>query len=397
MRNATDEERKPMKKICVLGVAVSLALASVVIPTLAAETRVIAQKKPDLSLRYEVEHALDKGLNWLIEKQNPDGSWSQAEYPALTALVLKAFMGEPSGKYLATKPEFVERGYRYLLGNVQADGGIYSKAVDQPLESYNTAIGMMALLLAREPAFEPTIKRARNYLVSLQNDGGIGYNKSGHSDMSNTVIALEALYYSKYLEADGSRGDLEPARKLDWAAALRFISRSQNLPGSNPEKWASDDPANRGGFVYFPGDSKAGEEKLADGRTALRSYGSMSYAGLLSYVYADLAKDDPRVTAVYDWLRKNYTLSENPGMGAQGLFYYYHTMAKALSAYGVERIALDDGREVDWRKELALKLLSLQNGEEGFWINENGRWWERDPVLVTAYALVSLEILHRGI
>jgi len=71
--------------------------------------------------------------------------------------------------------------------------------------------------------------------------------------------------------------------------------------------------------------------KLPSGRTALRSHASISYAGLLSYIYADIDRSDPRVKAVYDWLLKNFTLDENPGMGAQGLYYSYHTMAKLLA------------------------------------------------------------------
>ena len=56
----------------------------------------------------------------------------------------------------------------------------------------------------------------------------------------------------------------------------------------------SDDPENKGGMIYFPGKSMAGRAKGSEsGRTALRSYGSISYAGMLSYAYADLANDDP--------------------------------------------------------------------------------------------------------
>jgi squalene-hopene/tetraprenyl-beta-curcumene cyclase len=87
----------------------------------------------------------------------------------------------------------------------------------------------------------------------------------------------------------------------------------------------------------------AGEMNLAGGRIALRSYGTMTYAGLLSYLYADLKRDDPRVTAAHDWLRRNFTLTENPGMGPEWLFYYYHLMAKALSALDVTELALADG------------------------------------------------------
>ena len=100
--------------------------------------------------------------------------------------------------------------------------------------------------------------------------------------------------------------------------------------------------------------------------------------------------------AVFDWLQRNYTLDENPGMGKDGLFYYYHTMAKALSIYGQDTVALQKGQSINWRLELAKKLINLQQGD-GSWVNESGRWWEKDPVLVTAYAVIALEILNKGL
>ena len=160
--------------------------------------------------------------------------------------------------------------------------------------------------------------------------------------------------------------------------------------------WASDDPKNKGGFIYAPGESKAGEDKLPDGRTALRSYGSISYAGLLSFIYAKLSATDPRVAAVKEWLGKNYTLSENPGMGAQGLYYYYQTMSKALSAANINLLELEDGTEADWRKDLGEKLLATQR-EDGSWVNDNGRWMESNPVLVTAYTVLSLAQVYDSI
>jgi squalene-hopene/tetraprenyl-beta-curcumene cyclase len=123
----------------------------------------------------------------------------------------------------------------------------------------------------------------------------------------------------------------------------------------------------------------------------------MGYSGLLSYIYADLQKDDPRVTAVYDWIGHNYTLDENAALGPEGLFYYYHTMSKSLSTYGSDTLKLANGKSVNWRHDLALKLIDLQ-ASEGSWINtKSGRWWEKDPVLVTSYAVRALEMLHAGV
>ena len=64
---------------------------------------------------------------------------------------------------------------------------------------------------------------------------------------------------------------------------------------------------------------------------------------------------------------------------------------------GVDRIPLKDGKQLDWRVELARKLVATQKVEaksgRGYWVNENGRYWENDPVLVTAYTLLALELL----
>ena len=68
-------------------------------------------------------------------------------------------------------------------------------------------------------------------------------------------------------------------------------------------------------------------------------------------------------------------------------------MSKALSRSGIELSKDAEGKERDWRKELALELLNKQDAK-GFWINENGRWWERDPVLVTSYAILALERVY---
>ena len=64
----------------------------------------------------------------------------------------------------------------------------------------------------------------------------------------------------------------------------------------------------------------------------LRSYASMTYAGLKSMIFAGVGPEDPRVKAAVSWIRKHYDLQSNPGMGTAGLFYYYHTFGKAMTA-----------------------------------------------------------------
>ena len=227
-------------------------------------------------------------------------------------------------------------------------------------------------------------------------DGGVGYGtpkpgKPAHADLSNTHFALEALYFSQALLADkGDAGKNEP--QLNFSAAIEFIKNCQNMP-QNKASWVSDDPKDKGGFIYSPGETRGGETKTKDGRVALRSYGSISYAGLLSFIYAGLDKGDPSVKAVLQWLSENYTLDENPGLGNQGKFYYFHTMAKALATAKIDYLKTKDGKQVDWRVDLGQRLLSQQGGD-GSWANSEGRWMESDAVLCTSYILMALARVH---
>jgi len=363
------------------------------------ERTITLEKAPNVSLRNEVKRAIEKGLDWLEKTQNTNGYWSTADHPAISALALAAFRMHAIGTQQDQEPSVVKKGYGYLVNCAQADGGIYRK----DLPSYNTSLALVALVAGNRPEYQPLISKARKFLIGLQADydepgkvdnaldGGIGYGiKDKRPDLSNTALALEALYLSK---RSRSKPELVEENDLNWSAAIHFIQSCQNLPAHNSETWASADPQNKGGFIYAPGRSMAGETNLGSGRVALRSYGSMSYAGLLSYIYADLKRDDPRVTAVMNWLRANFTLEENPGLGQQGLFYYYHTMAKALTLYGDAELETKAGESIRWREQLALKLINLQT-VNGSWLNENGRWFEKDPALVTAYALIALEMIQ---
>ena len=99
-------------------------------------------------------------------------------------------------------------------------------------------------------------------------------------------------------------------------------------------------------------------------------------------------------------LRHWYTLEHNPDLTQrwktsgfhqpeQGLYYYYLTTARVLSAFRAPHLVLSDGSERYWPRELARQLMRLQR-EDGSWRNENARWWEGEPALTTAYALLAL-------
>jgi squalene-hopene/tetraprenyl-beta-curcumene cyclase len=236
--------------------------------------------------------------------------------------------------------------------------------------------------------YDKTIKNAEKFLKGLQWDGeeghdpsspfygGAGYGNSKRPDLSNTSFLIDAL------KAAGTGAEDESLKK-----ALIFVSRCQNLESEhNTTEFSAKNPD--GGFYYTPaagGQSQAG--KTPEG--GLRSYGSMTYAGLKSMIFAGVGPDDPRVQAATKWLQKNYDVKSNPNMGDAGLYYYYHTFAKALDALGQDIFVDADGKKHDWRAELRAELISRQN-PDGSWLNDNNRWLENDPNLVTGYALLTL-------
>jgi squalene-hopene/tetraprenyl-beta-curcumene cyclase len=259
---------------------------------------------------------------------------------------------------------------------------------------YNTSICLAALVRNADAKDRLLMDAAQRFLVDGQTqnspgktaDGGYGYDAGGKgkADLDNTVFTLEAL--KLYRDMQKSE-DLPAGKQLNWNAAIDFVSRCQQLPATNKQSWVSKDAAEKGGFVYQPspesGDNSGGPP---------RSYGTMTYAGLLSFIYAEVKPEDQRVKAAKEWIERRYTLEENPGRGAEGLYYYYHLMAKGLTAAGIKSLKTADGRTVDWKAELTSKLLSLQK-PDGSWASGNGRWMEKDPSLVTSYCLLALAYL----
>ncbi len=335
--------------------------------------------------------AVAKGVKWLAENQKEDGSFSNPQFPALTGLAIWAMAGSGDPQYALN----IEKGVKFLLGCAQQDGGIYTPIPGRKgggLATYNTSICLIALHSTGRDGLEPVMLGARTYLAESQemNDpeyrGGFGYdrdNDRAYADMMNTHFVLDAMRRTQALE--DLRPDGSKRADIAWDAALDFVLKMQND--------ASSGTNNAGGFFYAPDDAKAGNETIGSGeneRVVLRSYGSITYAGLLSMLHSNLSKSDTRVASAIDWASKHWTLEENPGMGEQGLYFFYNIIARAMSASKLEEIPRASGADIKWREEVVVKVISLMQ-KDGSWINKNGRFWENDPVLSTAYSVIALE------
>jgi hypothetical protein len=342
--------------------------------------------RADDATEAQIKTSVDRGIQYLRTRgQAEDGSFSREGGSAVTSLCVAAI--------LKHRPEMksdpvVAKALKFIESNIRPDGGVY--ALGSKHQNYETCIATAALIEANENGkYDSVLARAHAFIKELQWDegegiaktdpayGGAGYGSHSRPDLSNTSFMIEALRNL------GDEADDEAIQK-----ALTFVVRSQNLTGhGNDTKHASI--VGDGGFYYTPaagGSSQAGNTDEG----GLRSYASMTYAGLKSMIFAGLTPDDPRVEAALTFIRKNYDLESNPGMGTAGLYYYYHTFAKALDVADIEVLDDAEGTPHPWRQEL-VKTLATAQAEDGSWVNKaNDRWMEGNNNLVTAYTLLAL-------
>jgi squalene-hopene/tetraprenyl-beta-curcumene cyclase len=335
-----------------------------------------------------------RAADFLRPRQSADGSWSgDRKEPGITALAVAALL---RSRRATPDDPAVARGLAYLEQFLDTKGGL----ARSPHSVYTTSVALMAFQEAnRGGRYAGVIRGGQDYLRASQYGeaegkgpadpqyGGVGYGgASSRPDLSNTAFMMEALRDSG-LPAD------DPALKK----ALVFVSRCQNRKSEfNDQPWA--DKVNDGGFVYNPSGraespqgkgARRGEPATEKAAAPIPSSAGMTYAGLKSMIYAGLTEDDGRVKAALAYIAGHYTLDENPGQGQRGLYYYYHTFARALAALGKPTLVDAEGKSHDWRADLVGALAKRQEAS-GAWVNRDDRFMEGDPNIVTSFGLLAL-------
>ena len=363
----------------------------------------LSASSPRERLVSRITKACKRASSALIDRQNKDGGYGPLvdgkSDVGITALVVWA-LAEAPPKYREWDGPYISAAVEYILKHQKEDGGIH----DGDLWNYKTCLSIMALSSVNGEKYRDQIKKAVEFVKRMQASeessvpfdrkrhvhyGGWGYGSTRRTDLSNTQFALEAL----------STGGVAPDDPVFLRARI-FLSRCQNSCKTNDAitegmipGWGTNDD---GGFMYSPAHSQLPPRKLQDGSLAYSSYGSMTYAGIKSFIYAKMDRNDERVKKAYKWICTHYTVEENPGMatekdperGKQGLYYYYRTMAKALLIWGEPEVPTPKGKR-RWAVDLGEKLLSLQR-KDGLWVNDADRWWEGIPEICTSYALLAL-------
>lgn len=361
------------------------ALGAAVVLFVGQPARASAAPKPE-----EVKATVQKAFDFLKSKQNADGSWQpKLGGPGVTAIIVAGLIRHGYGD-----DPVVKKAIAYIESNVQKDGGIYARG----LANYSTCVSLIALKEANTGGkYDKIIADASKFLRGLQNHddkdnvqfGGVGYDGKGRGDLSNAHFFVEAMLAAGVPKDDPALRD-----------AIVFLSRCQNLPGEVQKlAWASKvSNEDKGGFVYNPAEDKGGKDGKKSERVTpdggLRSEGGMTYAGLKSFLYAGVGKDDARVKAAIAWVKQHYTLDSNPGLGESGLYYYYHTFAKAMNALGEDSFEDAKGKKHDWQQEL-FDTLKKKQAADGSWTNKNPGFGEGTPELATAFAILSLSYARK--
>ena len=372
-----------MSRFCLFAAFAGIGVLFLTTTDRAADSPPLAASEVSDAKLYQ--QTVEKGIDYLIHKgQQPDGSYGKDVGPGVAAICTTALLKH--GR--SPDDPAVAKSLKYLESFIHDDGGIYSPG--SFVKNYETSLAIQCFAAANvDRRYKTVLAKADKYIKTIQsggepsdfNYGGSGYEpqkKGSRPDLSNTSFLLDAL------QATGAGPEDEAVKR-----ALVFVSKCQNLETEhNTTAFAAK--VRDGGFYYTPaagGVSEAGQTE--DG--GLRSYGSMTYAGLKSMIFAGVKADDPRVKAAVTWIKKHYTLSANPGMPkpAQGLYYYLHTFAKALSAMGLDVLEDDKGVKHPWRHDLLVELAKQQRSD-GSWVNSDPRFMEANTNLVTAYALLAL-------
>jgi len=321
------------------------------------------------------EQAVADALDWLKRQQMKDGSWSlKGDYEdgssienkvSATAMALLAFQGAGHTDRAGMHAKTVEKGWRYLFRQLDADGSfLQGGSIPNQHRPYTQAQATIALCelyaMTGDPELKPKAQAAINYSLQWQApEGGWRYTPGVESDLSVTGWFLMALQSARM-------------GKLDVPdEALVNVERFLGTVASKPLE-GQDFPL---GSRYQYRDSRA--EKATPTMTA---------EGLLCRQYLGWNQDDPRLVQGMDYLLENPIRWDEPDV-----YYWYYATQVAHHLEG------DAWR--NWNKDMRqiIPENQLKRGrEKGSWDpagDDNGV--KAGRLFMTCLCTYMLEVYYR--
>ena len=312
-----------------------------------------------------VADSIERGREFLLKRQNDNGSWSapSANYTAgVSSLALMAIIN--CG--MTAEEEPVQRGLKFLR----------SLRASEPKGTYQVSLAIMALAAAKDGKRDLTliqslvIRLEKSQVKTGPNAGGWGYGAGmmigggGSADRSNSQYAVLALRDAVH---SGVAVDLKT-----WKLIKQYWSTQQSPDGG----WSY---ASRGG----------------------KSRGSMTVAGIATMVIAnsmlgdeleinpdgspnccEIKESDESIERAVRWMANHFSVGSNPGVNSWLLYYLY----------GLERAGRLSGTRFfgkhDWYREGAAFLIQRQSVRDGSW--KGAGQLEGNPILGTSFVLLFL-------
>jgi len=371
---------------------------------------------------------------FLAAATQPLGAQATDETPPRAADASVAAPAELQAAELASIAGAARRGVAWMLARQSAEGA-FAPGAESPVCAVGvTAMAVWALAeIDLPPAatagehpppsaeLAPALSRAIDWLLEFrQPDGGL-YDPRRGLAVYTSGIAARALhaYRTRWpnarAEVVAARDSAElfayrgsaPESMLDIApGTTRALDHSQDAARELLAKRARTADETRRALEFLAGLARPGAPR-GPGRTRVPGWQAASgaeplgYDDLLTAAYEVLRPEHQRTRRAIEALERYYTLERNPDLtrrygdagferGTQGVYYYYFIAAKTLATVG-PRVRLRSGDARPWCRELAAKLGELQK-PDGSWVNTDEHWWEGEPILVTAYALLALDI-----
>jgi len=362
--------------------------------------------KADPEFRKSVQEAIDKGVKWLLSRQ--DGSGRFPGYSDARGDIY------PLGMHaLAT--------LTIIKGGCPVDGPEVTKAL-RALESlygtnrnalYTYEVGLSLMVLDAKvttpPKGKPEPKKKpkpdahdlelatelSNWLQKQQTPEGLWRYPEGGFDLSNTQYAALGLWSAHRLGVEVNKGVVRRLlegtleRQQPTGPPVPFYDDPKAFLKRHAERRSTTSIRARG-WRYLPEE----EVTLADGTTKKIVYpysGSMTSAGIaILGIGRDIlgkgdswlsTKDSIVRAAMWEglaWIQNNWELNDNPGQPGNWPFYWIYGLERCARIAGVEYVGLHD-----WYCEGATRLITDQR-DDGSWPrthrmkpkgDQNVRWW----------------------
>jgi len=346
-----------------------------------------AAPTPQGEVAPQTEEAIERGLAYLAERQQDDGSWSlggegervvMQSDTAATGLALLAFQGAGYTHRQHQYASVVAKGLGFLLQNQRDDGDLFRRedaASNQNVWLYSHAIAALALCeaygMTQDPELERPAQQAIAFIIASQHPsrGGWRYRPRNSSDTSVSGWMMMAL---KSGELSGLQVPAETYEGID-----QWLRVAQAGPGE----------ADR--YRYNP--YAPNNESQRHGREVTRT---MTAVAMLMRMYGGWRRDNPMMQSGADFLAEAPPAIGRRRRPLRDTYYWYYAT----------QVMFHMGGEYwqDWNRVLTPLLVDSQRTEGP----RAGSWDPRLPVpdrwsvhggrlYVTAMNLLSLEVYYR--